>query len=418
MDDLDRSVRTRGSWRGEVRERRRDGSLRVSLVSVRAFAGGVEGSSGWVAVAKDIEDLKRAQIRLEEAELRYRTLMERIPAITYIEVAHESGKTLFVSPQIETILGIPAEEWLTDDIEVWLARVHPQDRERIHREYLERLGTKERFHAEYRMIAADGRVVWLSEDDVFLPDPAGGPGLLHGLLFDISPMKEAEARALQSESEVRVLIDRLTHAQEDERAKFAQDIEDELIQAVTGVGLRLATLKAALDDRGSFASVEAMERGLASATEGLRQMVFELRPRTLDTTGLEPALRSVLERLRRETGLRSTIRNQQRTPCSPAQRLILFRVAQELLSNVRLHSRARFAAVRIGEEVGGHLVEVSDDGVGFDPASVTHTRAGPLGLLTVTERAEAAGGWVRIRSAPGEGTCIAAWLPDAAPEPG
>jgi PAS domain S-box-containing protein len=370
---------------------------------------------GTVFAFRDVTLARRAEAQIQEAELRYRTLTERIPAITYIEEAYEEGETLFVSPQIETILGISRQEWLTSDIQVWLSRVHPDDRERVHREYLERLRTRDRFHAEYRMIAADGRVVWFSEDDVFLPDPFGGNGLLHGLLYDITPLKEAEARALESEGRVRVLLDRLTHAQEDERARIAQDIEDELIQSVTGVALRLATLKAQIKGDDALAAIEAMEKGIAAAFHGLRQLVFELRPRTLDTSGLASALRSVLERLTQETGIRCTLRDDQRKESSSGQRLILFRIAQELLANARAHSGSASVDVLVGEEDGGHLIEVSDDGVGFEPGSPVQRRVESLGLPAATERAEAAGGWLRIRSSPGAGTAVSAWLPDARP---
>jgi two-component system NarL family sensor kinase len=69
----------------------------------------------------------------------------------------------------------------------------------------------------------------------------------------------------------------------------------------------------------------------------------------------------------------------------------------------------------VGEEDGGHLIEVSDDGVGFEPGSPVQRRVESLGLPAATERAEAAGGWLRIRSSPGAGTAVSAWLPDARP---
>jgi PAS domain S-box-containing protein len=386
-----------------------DGRVFERRVAPYVVNGEVRGT---VFAFRDVTELTRAQAQLEETELRYRTLTEQIPAVTYIEEAYEEGRTLFVSPQIETILGIPREEWLTSDTGVWLARVHPDDRERMHDEYLGRLRTRDRFHAEYRLVGADGRVVWVSEDDVYVPDPAGGHGLLHGLLFDITPVKEAQAGAQESEARVRVLLDRLMHAQEDERSKIAQDIEDELIQSLTGVGLRLASLKSLVKTEDAVEPLEAMERGIATSIRALRRLLFELRPRTLDTGGLVPALRSLLDGFDAETGTRSILLAQERSGSPPDQRLALFRIAQELLSNVRAHSGAAVVEVRVAEEDGGHLVEVSDDGVGFDPGPVAGQTVGHLGLLASIERAQAAGGWLRIESAPGAGTTVTAWLPD------
>src|SRR5439155_7718736 len=92
-------------------------------------------------------------------------------------------------------------------------------------------------------------------------------------------------------------------------------------------------------------------------------------------------------------------------------RLILYRIAQEALANVRKHAEAHRVSVTVEPSDGGYLVRIEDDGVGFDPASLEGSRPGHLGLTAMKERAEMSGGWCRVTSQPGRGTKVEFWMP-------
>lgn len=144
------------------------------------------------------------------------------------------------------------------------------------------------------------------------------------------------------------------------------------------------------------------------AIERLRHLLFELRPPALDREGIVPALQLYL----REAGSDVDYRldgDIDREPPSET-RVILYRLAQEALTNVRKHACATRATVEIRDHENGYRLSVTDDGVGF-ALDATASAPGHLGLASMRERAELAGGWFQIRSEPGAGTTIDCWLP-------
>ena len=178
--------------------RRRDGEIR----HVEEHGQGVYGEDGRVValegVVYDVTERKLAEERLGEAEERYRTLVEQIPAVTYIDSANNPDTSLYTSPQIERMLGYTPEEWLENKL--WPKRLHPDDRERV-------LAADERFEAggepfseEYRMIAKSGAVVWVREEAVAVRDKVGRPLYWQGVILDVTERKEAEEAVRRSEA--------------------------------------------------------------------------------------------------------------------------------------------------------------------------------------------------------------------------
>ncbi|MBW3633330.1 MAG: EAL domain-containing protein [Chloroflexi bacterium] len=135
----------------------------------------------------------RPQSSLSEAEHRFRTLVEKIPAITYIRRVRETSRLLYMSPQVETLLGWTPEEYLSHP-DHWLALVHPDDRERVQAAAARAITSQEPFSAEYRVVARNGRVVWLRDMAVMVEDPSDGAQLWQGVQFDITIEKAAETR--------------------------------------------------------------------------------------------------------------------------------------------------------------------------------------------------------------------------------
>jgi diguanylate cyclase (GGDEF)-like protein/PAS domain S-box-containing protein len=158
---------------------------------------------------------------LTVAEMQYRNVVERVPGVVYVAEVGQHGRWHFVSPKIEALVGYTAEEWMADPT-LWLSRMHPADRERMIRaethdhERAEAIG-----RWEYRLIARDGRIVWVIDDEaVVARDLDGHPIMVQGILVDISARKDLEDQlrhqALHDPLTAlpnRVLfVDRLSHA--------------------------------------------------------------------------------------------------------------------------------------------------------------------------------------------------------------
>jgi PAS domain S-box-containing protein len=134
---------------------------------------------------------------LREAEAHYRTLVEQIPAITYVAALNDLITTLYISPQIETILGFPQLDWLGDP-KFWIEQVHPDDRERMLAGRMRARIEKPPAPVEYRMIAHDGREVWLRDEVVLVYNDSGEPLALQGIIFDVTERRQMEV-ALEAE---------------------------------------------------------------------------------------------------------------------------------------------------------------------------------------------------------------------------
>lgn len=148
--------------------------------------------------------LEREQAAKREAEVRYQTLVEQMPAIVFLDKADEFEKTLYISPRIEELTGYTPAEWKSDDF-FWENHIYPEDRERILAADKRSHNRGEPFSEEYRFTCKDGRVIWLKEDTNLIRDENGTPLYWQGVLIDITKDKETE-RALQRQlQELRVL---------------------------------------------------------------------------------------------------------------------------------------------------------------------------------------------------------------------
>lgn len=144
-----------------------------------------------------------------------------------------------------------------------------------------------------------------------------------------------------------------------------------------------------------------------AAVERLRAMLFALRPVGLERIGLAAAIRSSLEEDREIFGVRIEDRLPGEPPIEVAT--TMFRIAQEALSNVRKHAHPEEVSLTLRCVDGGYHLTVHDDGVGFELPD--GEEPGHLGLVSMRERAEMAGGWLEVVSIPGDGTEIQAWVP-------
>lgn len=212
----------------------------------------------------------------------------------------------------------------------------------------------------------------------------------------------------------RLLMRRLVTAQEEERRRIAGDIHDDTVQTMVAVGFRLELLRRQLSDPGQRAEMEALQATVSDALSGLRRLLFDLLPASLETEGLASALRQQLDRLAEQSGPVGELVDELARPPSRETAVLLFRIAQEALVNVRKHAAASRVTVTLANEGAGVRVEVRDDGRGFTApgdGDGAPGLAGHLGLSSMHERAEIAGGWCRIESRSGGGTAVTAWVP-------
>jgi PAS domain S-box-containing protein len=172
----------------------KDGSLiDVELLAAPVVLGGEV--LGTYAIYHDVRELKRA-------EERYRTLVEELPLVTYVDEPDERAASIYISPQIEALLGYAPEEWLADP-ELFQKTLHPDDRERVVAELAAAFAAGDsNWSREYRLVSRDGRAVWLHDEALVVRDEQGTPLYVQGFHIDVSERKRAEEALRRSQAEL------------------------------------------------------------------------------------------------------------------------------------------------------------------------------------------------------------------------
>jgi signal transduction histidine kinase len=249
--------------------------------------------------------------------------------------------------------------------------------------------------------------------DISLSGIETDEGLLAAAFVRDVTERDARVELGRELAERRAVLAHLVSAGEEERRRIAGDIHDDSIQVMTAAGMRLQILRRSITEPEQLRRLSDLEQTIQLSISRLRHLIFELRPPALDNEGLSAALRAYLDEAGETAGTSYRLDDQLAAEPPEATRVILYRIAQEALTNIRKHADAENATVTLDASNDGYHVRVRDDGVGFTPEAVL-PRPGHLGLAAMRERAELAGGWLRIESAPSDGTTIEFWIPSDA----
>ena len=371
----------------------------------------------------------RSKAELRAAEARYRTLVERLPAITYVAELGAGGPWHYVSPQIETMLGFTPAEWLSDPMN-WMNHIHPDDREiALAAEELFQ-ETHELFQAEYRMCARDGRLLWFRDEGVLLQQADGQAPLMQGVLYDITERKRLE--------------DQLRHSQKMEAVgQLAGGVAHDFNNLLMLIQAHNEHLRERLapDDSARKDALEIENAVTRAASLTGQLLAFSrkqvLRPKVLD---LNAVLADVAKMLHRLIGENIEVQvvsapTLGRVKADPGQ-------MEQIILNLAVNSRDAMPHggkltietrdIELNEDDsrnhGGAppgnyvMLQVSDTGDGMDTETQAHifepffTTKAPgkgtgLGLATVYGVVKQSDGWIWVDSKPGRGTTFQIYLP-------
>jgi PAS domain S-box-containing protein len=379
------------------------------------------------------ERLTEQAAELQHAEAKYRALVEPLPAIVYAAEFDEAGKWLYVSPQIERILGFTPEEW-TNDPTLFDVQLHPEDVERYREAESEGRRAGAQFGLEYRMLAKDGEVVWFRDDAVVIRDHTGRPRFQQGVMFDVTESKRAE-EALRGALELEQEAAERLRALDQMRNSFLQAVSHELRTPLTSVlgfalTLRRGDLELSPDER------EEMLDRLAANARKLERLLSDLLDMDRIARGvLEPKLGHVdvgdlARRVARDTDV-----GERRVSVDPPSVFVVAdgakveRIVENLLVNAARHTpEGTTIWMRVDPVAEGVVLVVEDDGPGvpddlkrtvFEPfhqgARVNKHHPGTgIGLSLVADFARLHGGRAWVEDRPGGGASFHVFLPSAA----
>ncbi len=372
----------------------------------------------------------RARLELIAAEARYKSLVERLPAITYIAELGPHGPWHYVSPQIESILGFTPEEWLSRPTQ-WLDHIHPLDRPiALEAESLFEASRKV-FFAEYRMFGKDGRMLWFRDEAVMLEQNADREPLMQGVLYDITEHKNLE--------------EQLRHSQKMEAVGqlaggIAHDFNN-LLMLIQAHNSRLRE-RIPAEDAEAQQDAQQIEGAVIRAASLTRQLLAfsrkqVLRPTVLDLNLILNDAAKMLERLISKN-IEMVISPDQSLGKIKADAVQMEQIILNLAVNARdaLPEGGKLILATQNVEIGNArdrarstvppgkyvMLSVTDTGVGMTPSTQSHifepffTTKEPgkgtgLGLSTVYGVVQQSGGWIWVTSALGQGTSFEIYFP-------
>jgi PAS domain S-box-containing protein len=408
--ELYERLQTQGSVRNlEVLLRTKQDNIRNTIISAEIIEVG--GLKYVLSSSNDITDRKRAEDALRDSETRYRLLFERNLAGVYRSTTN--GQLLEANDALARIFGYQSR---AEILQVDMRTLYIKRRERV--QLMDTLRRDGRLNnVELLLRRRDGSTVWTLSNITLFPGADGQPDLLEGVVLDISELKKVEAALAQSHEELRALSARLEAVREEERIHIAREIHDNLGQLLTGLKLEFSWL----DKRIQQATDEVLRKRvgpkmvevaalLEETIQTVRDIATELRPGILDTLGLRAALEWQAREFQKRTGVKCGMDLGQVPPTlSPERTTMLFRIFQEILTNVARHAQARYVQVRLAEGPSELRLSVHDDGVGISAAQRDHPKS--LGLIGMRERALMFGGSLSIDGKPGRGTTVEVRVP-------
>ncbi len=402
----------------EERYLRRDGEV-VWCCTSAAFLAAPGRPACSVGVHLDISVQKRAETLLRESEERFRIIANDTPA--YLWMSSELTENSFINRSLAVFLGV-------NDTALgarWSDFVHPDDRERVRQKFLNCIAARHDYFDEFRVRRFDGEYRWMLDQGVPRFGPQGNFLGYAGSLTDVTEERRAAqlareacdrlarelAERTRAEREIAALSRRLIDAQEQERARIARELHDDLGQQVAALGIALSRIRQQIprDRQEAHRQADRACRRIAEIGATIHNLSRQLHPSVLERGGLVPALESLSAELQSLTQVASTIEADGDFHDLPANvSLGLFRIAQEGLQNVWKHSGAKQARIRLSRSEHHVRLEIVDEGRGFD---ILENSTQGLGLISMRERARLLGGTFSVQSFPGRGAVLTAVLP-------
>jgi signal transduction histidine kinase len=237
----------------------------------------------------------------------------------------------------------------------------------------------------------------------------------------LADARQSQAEVEEAHAGLQQLTVRLESAKEEERSRISRELHDELGQTLTAAKINLQMARASVADAAAAGRLDDSIGMVDGMIRQARDIARGLRPPLLDEAGLVPAIENFLESLATRSGTRiefDVAPGVGRAP--PGLDTTVFRLVQEAVGNALRHAQAQVVRVTLRDDDDSLLVVVEDDGVGFDPATVSRSarRGAHLGLLGMTERVRSAGGSIELESRPGAGSRITARIPLGRPGSG
>ena len=388
---------------------RADGSILPADVSLSFLR--FRDSEYLVVYLTDVTDRRRALAALQESEARLQGIAANVPGLVFrLERAPVTGQIDFayISEGSESLVGYAPAAIAHRDMGL-RSLVHQDDKASYHRTQDQALDTDSDWSWQGRIVTRQGQQRW-AEIKAITRQLEDGAYVWDGIVWDITESKRIELELADSREQLRELSAHLESVREEEKARIAREVHDELGQMLTVLKLEtsMCELAYAQLDPGLNERLNSMKRLIAQLFQLVRDVATALRPPILDA-GIASAIEWQARRFEARTQIPCLVQVPENLPAlSDAKAIGLFRILQEALTNVMRHAQAHTVELTLALEGDELCLTVADDGVGFVAATGRPTS---FGLVGMRERVLIMGGRLVLESEQGEGTSLNVWVP-------
>lgn len=393
MSDLWRTISSGKVWRGELRNKAKDGSYYWVDTTIVPFMNEKNKPYQYLAIRQDVTDHKRVVEELETSIKELSDLKLALDESSIVAITNSKGKITYVNDQFCQISKFSKQELLGKDHRIINSNYHSKT---FFQNLWEKISNGQVWKGELRNKAKDGTIYWVDTTIVPFMNEEGIPYQYLAIRYEITERKRVE-------EELQRMMTRIIDVQEEERKVLSRNLHDGIGQNLYSHLITISRLQAEID----HPLLQQMHDETSNLIKDVREISWELRPSVLDDLGLLPAIRSYLVRYAEFYEIDVEFECGLLTRLDSNAELTIYRIIQEALTNIRKYAYVDKAKVIMREEANHIRVLIEDNGQGFDHKS----NSSGVGIFSMEERAKSAGGLLEIYSAPMKGTKIVLELP-------
>lgn len=353
------------------------------------------------------ERRQMAEYKIRQSQERYYALMNSVDGIVW-EADAQSFAFSFVSEQAERILGYPVERWIHEP-DFWEQHILEEDRSHAVNYCLTATAEGKSHQFEYRMIAADGKILWL-RDIVAVIMEDQKPVRLSGIMVDITEQKKMEEELRNKELSEQKLITEITiQAQEKERNELGLELHDNINQLLSVTKLYLGVVKS--EKTYNEEMIDKSYVHLEEAIQDIRKLSHSLVTPSLGHDGLSKALKELTNSVQKlnKIDIRLSIdKDFELLLQDKNKELVFYRIVQEQLNNIVKYAQASEVVIRLQLKGDQLYLIIHDNGIGFN----VHKQSNGIGLKNINSRVNFYSGKMNLISAPGEGCTLEVSIPN------
>ncbi|MCF7849924.1 MAG: PAS domain-containing protein [Kiritimatiellales bacterium] len=343
---------------------------------------------------------------------QFETIVTNSPMIAFRLRIGPEWPVEFITENINQ-LGYTAAELLSGETS-WYSINYPEDIPRVEKIVFEHLANGDlTYNLEARLVSATGDIRWVENWNRLIRDKTGEVTHIQGILLDVTVQKTAQQREQRHLARMRALTQQLTLTEERERRKLAVELHDDLGQMLVALNMKISVLQETRDQALKNELKPQVNELMARLLSSCKTLTWQLSPPSLYEFDVCAGLKRIAREIENLFGLKVDVSGCDHAPkVDHSLSALLFRSAKELLANAAKHAAAKNATVEIHSDGSGIILQVTDNGKGFNPDDLETSRIQTgFGILSIKESLMGIQGSMTIDSAPSKGTTVTLYIP-------